>query len=83
MTKRRARVGGMTAKRWGSRQTKVHTARRESVWDGVFQESKPMRRVWPMKMIPHLQACQISKLLIVMWVKNVLPCVESTKVISH
>ena len=54
MTKNRAPAMGRTEKRYGSRQTKVRTAMRETVWDGVFHVRRRSRRFWKTKTTPIL-----------------------------
>ena len=65
--KRRALARGSMASRYGSRQTKVQTARRESVCVGALQVSNRMIRVWKTKMIPILvdvSALMLSEVLL-------------------
>ena len=54
MSLRIADASGSTASRYGSRQTKVTTARRESVCEGRFQDRSRISRFSKTKTIPIL-----------------------------
>ena len=55
MTKNKAPAMGRIEKRYGSRQTKVRTAKREMVWDGVLHVRRRSRRFWKTKTTPILR----------------------------
>ena len=80
MTKKRAPAIGRTGRRYGSRQTKEQTARREMVCEGFRQVRRRSRRFWKtnttpilgiiQRVMPHSRA-------------GGLPGVEATEVVGH
>ena len=61
MTKKRAPAMGRTGRRYGSRQTKEQTARREMVCEGFRQVRRRSRRFWKTNTTPILDIIQSAK----------------------
>lgn len=55
MTRNSALAIGRREKRYGSRQTKVSTANREMVWEGVLHVKRRSRRFWKTNTTPILE----------------------------